>query len=447
MNKTVEKRKSGNSEKMPVNRRVLVVGGGLSGIETALSLSALGYETTLVEREDSLEGCERRLLPFCGLDDEPARLISRRTAAVRGDPSIRFLQQASIFNVEGSVGDFRVGIDHGGTVCQSNFAAIVVAAGFEVDVELPDTDFPYRVVTHSELEKRLASPTDRLMAAGGGPSGIPKNVCFVMEDSGEDSAVHSASALRNALAIKKRSRSNVFVCCQNLNVSGEGLERLYSAARSHGVVIFKFDEEKPQISSTDTGLIVTVRDSSAVAQGGQAAPIEIECDILVLPERIRPPSNTATLQNLLQVGLDSSNYLQENNVWLKPTASNRKGLFFVGECRGSFHLDDVLTEARSTAVEIHNLIRAGEAAVSASRAVVDLSKCALCLTCLRSCPHGAVEVVFDDTTRGKAARIIDMACDGCGLCAAECPAKAIQMTAGGRTDGAVIGRQLVETGV
>jgi heterodisulfide reductase subunit A-like polyferredoxin len=444
---TVEKRQSGDSEKMPVNRRVLVVGGGLSGIEAALSLSALGYDTVLVEQEDVLESCDRQLLPFCGFEHEPELLISRRTAAAKGDPRIRFLQQASILNVGGSVGDFRVGINHAGTVSQDDFAAIVVAAGFEFDVELPDTDFPHRVVTHSELEKRLSSSTDRLRAAGGVPSGIPTNVCFVVGDSGEDSAVHAASALRNALAIKKRSRSDVFVCCQNVNVSGEGLEKLYSEARSHGVVIFKFDKEPPQISSTDTGLIVTVRDSSAVAQSEQAAPIDIECDMLVLPERIRPPSNTAALQDLLEVGLDSSNYLQENNVWLKPTASNRKGVFFVGECRGSFYLDDVLTDARSTALEIHNLIRGGEASVSASRAVVVPSKCALCLTCLRSCPHGAVELVFDDTTRGKAARIIDMACDGCGLCAAECPAKAIQMTAEGSTDGTVVDRQLVETGV
>jgi len=447
MNETGKTRASGNAQKVPVNKQVLVVGGGLSGIEAALSLSALGYETTLVEQSDSPTGDTAGILALYGLAEEPAQLMERRMAEARENPRIHFLLQASIVYVKGSAGDFQVRIDHAGTVCDRDFGAIAVATGVEVDIELPDTDFPQKVVTCSELESRLANLRYRYRTGGRKPSGIPENVCFIVEDSGEDSAIHSTSAIRNAVAIKKRSRGNVFVCCQNVNVSGEGLERLYSEARSQGVVIFKFDDEKPQISSTDTGLSVTVRDRSAVAQSGQTALVEIECDLLVLPERIRPPSNTASLQSVLQVRLDPSNYLQENNVWLKPTASNRKGIFFVGECRASFNLGDILTEARSTALAVHNLIGRGEASLPAARAVVDASRCAVCLTCLRSCPHGAVEVVFDDMTRGKAARIIDIACDGCGVCVAECPARAIHMAAGRNAEEAVVDGQPAQAGV
>jgi heterodisulfide reductase subunit A-like polyferredoxin len=250
-----------------------------------------------------------------------------------------------------------------------------------------------------------------------------------VEDSGEDSASYAASALKNALAIKELARSNVFVCCQNFNVSGEGLEKLYREARSRGVIVFRFDDERPQISSTDTGLRVSLRDYSAGSDGEWKGLVEIECDLLVLPERIVPALSAKGLHRLLRVNTDSSGYFQDNNVWLKPTASNRKGILFVGACRGSFDVDDVLTEARSTALEVDNLVRAGELAAEAGGVVVNASKCALCLTCLRSCPHGAVEVVFDDATGTKAARIIDVACQACGICFAECPAKAIEMVA------------------
>ena len=47
--------------------------------------------------------------------------------------------------------------------------------------------------------------------------------------------------------------------------------------------------------------------------------------------------------------------------------------------------------------------------------------CAACLTCVRICPYG-VPVIEPDT---KKASIAAAACQGCGICASECPAKAI----------------------
>ena len=59
----------------------------------------------------------------------------------------------------------------------------------------------------------------------------------------------------------------------------------------------------------------------------------------------------------------------------------------------------------------------------AINAVVDEDKCILCLTCVRSCPHHAMEV---DREKGAAVSIPE-ACQKCGICAGECPAKAISL--------------------
>ncbi|GAI53188.1 unnamed protein product, partial [marine sediment metagenome] len=48
-----------------------------------------------------------------------------------------------------------------------------------------------------------------------------------------------------------------------------------------------------------------------------------------------------------------------------------------------------------------------------------------CLTCIRVCPHEAIRLVQVDSERWVA-KIYDLACDGCGICAAICPAKAIK---------------------
>jgi pyruvate ferredoxin oxidoreductase delta subunit len=53
----------------------------------------------------------------------------------------------------------------------------------------------------------------------------------------------------------------------------------------------------------------------------------------------------------------------------------------------------------------------------------DLEKCTRCLTCVMFCPDGAIIWVPD-----KKDIEFDMSfCKGCGICANECPTKAIEM--------------------
>ena len=63
--------------------------------------------------------------------------------------------------------------------------------------------------------------------------------------------------------------------------------------------------------------------------------------------------------------------------------------------------------------------------VEVEKVKVESERCRACLTCVRVCPHGAIQMVRVDTEK-EVAKIYDLACDGCGICAAICPAKAIR---------------------
>ena len=56
------------------------------------------------------------------------------------------------------------------------------------------------------------------------------------------------------------------------------------------------------------------------------------------------------------------------------------------------------------------------------RPVIDMNKCVNCLTCWVYCPDSAVMV-----KDGKIEGINYDYCKGCGICASECPVKAIKM--------------------
>jgi heterodisulfide reductase subunit C len=70
--------------------------------------------------------------------------------------------------------------------------------------------------------------------------------------------------------------------------------------------------------------------------------------------------------------------------------------------------------------------------------VVDADKCVLCLTCIRSCPFKAMSIMAEE----KRADCAPEACRRCGICAGECPARAITLPA--YTDGIVLARAGVQ---
>jgi ferredoxin len=64
-------------------------------------------------------------------------------------------------------------------------------------------------------------------------------------------------------------------------------------------------------------------------------------------------------------------------------------------------------------------------AVELQRLVIDEEKCALCLTCLRSCPWEALSI--GGTLKRRRVEVEEERCHHCGICTGLCPARAITL--------------------
>jgi coenzyme F420-reducing hydrogenase delta subunit/Pyruvate/2-oxoacid:ferredoxin oxidoreductase delta subunit len=153
--------------------------------------------------------------------------------------------------------------------------------------------------------------------------------------------------------------------------------------------------------------------------------IILACDVLVAEELYLPVEGTENLSSLLNVRRDSRGFFQDENVHLYPVTSEKKGIFFIGGCRGDLDLGRVLTDISSVVMNVHGLLSSGKILVDVERVKADPQKCVACLTCIRVCPHGAIQLVRADNSK-EVAGISDLACYACGICAAICPAKAIR---------------------
>ncbi len=404
---------------IPTEQRVLVIGGGVAGLETSLELAKLGFKVTLVEKSSTLGGKALLLNKSYQLEENPRDFIQAKVELVNQDNNIDILTEAELVKLKGSPGNFTVKIKQSGEKRDLNVGAIVVATGFNTrfpretyGIELSD-----KVITQLQLEEILASPEKSDARFKGDKK---TKVLFVTGMIGEDSKISTASALKNALLLREKYDCRTFIASREMKVAGDKLEELYRKAREDGVLFFKYNGNPPSFVTDDSGLKAVVSDYFLSAEGAEVPRVKIPCDLLVLEENLTPTENFEALRGALDIKLGPRGFFQQDNVHQVPVSSNKSGVFLVGSCRQPMDITEVMADAGSAVTQIVNLLSPDKIKVSDNRWLIEKGKCTLCLTCVRFCPHGAIGWT-------RAAEANEGLCQACGVCASECPAVAIKV--------------------
>ncbi len=91
-----------------ITSRAMVVGGGIAGIEAALTLADAGKKVILVEREPSIGGHMAMFDKTFPTLDCAACILTPKMSAVANHPNITLLTYSEIESVDGSVGSYKV---------------------------------------------------------------------------------------------------------------------------------------------------------------------------------------------------------------------------------------------------------------------------------------------------------------------------------------------------
>ena len=91
-----------------ITPRVLVVGGGIAGIQAALTLADAGKQVILVEREPTIGGHMAMFDKTFPTLDCAACILTPKMTAVKEHPNIKLLTYSEVESVEGSVGNYHV---------------------------------------------------------------------------------------------------------------------------------------------------------------------------------------------------------------------------------------------------------------------------------------------------------------------------------------------------
>ena len=96
---------------VPVNPAVMVVGGGIAGIEAALKLSATGKKVYLVEKNPSIGGHMAMFDKTFPTLDCAACILTPKMSAAGKDANIEMMAYSEVVEVDGYVGNFKVKVN------------------------------------------------------------------------------------------------------------------------------------------------------------------------------------------------------------------------------------------------------------------------------------------------------------------------------------------------
>ena len=401
---------------VPINKRALVIGGGVAGMNAALGLGSQGFEVSLLEKEPELGGYSRKLHHTIEGADIQAYL-GQLIAEVNAHDKIEVITGAHIVGFEGFKGSFKTAVQTAsdGDARKIDHGIIIVATGAN---EYRPKEYLYgqdeRVVTQVELSDRLAKKG----AADLNSVVMIQCVGSRNEENENCSRICCQNAVKNALEIKKLNPdAQVYVLYRDMRTYGL-LEDFYKEARQQGVIFIRFDRNTPPtVGKSGDGLSVMVKDH--VLQKN----LEIGADLVTLSAGVTA-TDTSELSNTMKLNRNPEGFFIEAHVKLRPVDMPSEGIFLCGTAHGPKLITETIAQAQAAAARAMTFLAQDQIKLSAITAKVDVEHCVKCLTCVRSCPFGVP--VFN--TEKKEIEINEALCHGCGVCTAVCPRQTIALS-------------------
>jgi heterodisulfide reductase subunit A len=403
---------------LPVQPGAMVIGGGLAGMTAALSIAAQGCDVTLVERAPVLGGNLRHIHVRLNGED-PQALLAETIRRVESDARITAYLESEIEEVRGYVGQFHTTVRRpNGEAVEVEHGAMLVATGAR---QRTPVAYGYGqlegVLTQRELELRLANQTEDADPPTTGDVVMIQCVGSRDESHPYCSRVCCTEAIKNALAIKRRSPSSrVTILYRDLRSYGFR-EALYRQARLAGVRFLPFDAARPPEVRQAQGRL-EVR----VVSPPESTERRLSADLVVLSAGIEAEPGNAALSRQLKLPLNKDGFFLEAHVKLRPVDFAAEGVFLCGMAHSPRSLDETIGQAKAAAVRAVGLLTKKELTATPIIASVNPRLCAGCGVCVEVCPFGARRL---DPERGIA-EVVSVLCQGCGACVAACPNKASQ---------------------
>ena len=434
------------------NKRILVVGGGVSGLTAAIEAAETGYQVLLVEKAPQLGGWAAQLwkrVPYREPYAQPQDTgMSELIGRVVAHPLISVHLNSTLAETAGAPGRFAVKIaQNGGAVVQEMVGAIVQTSGFTTyDVaRLPELGGGLPgVVDQAGLEALAKAAQGKEFKRADGHA--VQSVVFVQCAGQRDTTgIHlpycsghcCATSVKQAMYFKDANPDiDTVLLYTDLRLPGMG-EDFYRSAQEKGVTFTK--GKVSGVKADNGGCAVSFRDlildenatvnaDLVVLATGQVPNSGVNIE---LPEEQQSEVKPISILNLtyrqgkdlpqLTAGLTDSHFI------CFPYETRRTGIYAAGPVRRPMDMQQAVEDATGAALKAIQTVENAALGRAAhprsgdlSYPIVRLEGCTQCKRCTVECPFGAID---EDERRFPVFN--EARCRRCGTCMGACPVRVI----------------------
>ncbi|MCP3899206.1 MAG: CoB--CoM heterodisulfide reductase iron-sulfur subunit A family protein, partial [Desulfobacteraceae bacterium] len=411
-----------NQDRIGVKQTALVVGAGIVGMNSALTIAQMGIKTILIEKSDTLGGNALKL-KSCFKEESVSPMLKDLISKIHLNKNITVYKNTTLEASGGSIGNFIGSLNIAGDSKEILFGAAIMTTGA---MEAKPSEYLYeesiRVMTHMEFDSKVLYH----------PMEVQKTNCVVFIQcvgSREPErpycsrvcCIHSVKAAINLIQINPDIK--VYILYREIRTYGEW-EEYYKEARDLGVIFIRYTKNNKPVVKKDKNLLIIETFDPIIQR-----PVKISADYLALATGV-VPNNDNHLADCFKFTVSSDGFFNGAHPKLKPVDLSVAGLFVAGICNYPKPMDESIEEARAAAYRVITLLSQKEMKSEAIKSFVTDS-CDGCALCIDVCPFNAISILekTEQQTLHRKIRVdIDPAlCRGCGLCAATCPKEGIMV--------------------
>ena len=452
------------SGEQDLNKHILVVGGGVTGLTAALESAKAGYEVSLVEQTSALGGYAAQLhkrIPSRAPYGEPQDTgVERLIAAAESDNKITVHLSSTIASTRGAPGRFSVAIQNGsGNPVEAEFGAIIQASGFKPYDARQLPEFGYGqfadVITQAELEALARKASGDFIARPSDGKPVERVVFIQCAGQRSDKPGHlpycsgfcCAASIKQAMYFKDSNTDiDTVVLFTDLRTPGAGGEDFYRSGQRKGVTFRK--GVASEVTQDNNTLTVKFQDLILGEESTLEADLIVLATGLVANAGIDPEAaekaaeDKAEISSEIKIPLESVLNLQyrqgkdlpqlahgfaDSHFICFPYETRRTGIYAAGPVRRPMDIQQAREDATGAALKaIQAAENAGKGRAAHPRSgdlsfpVVRLDGCTQCKRCTVECPFGAI-----DEDEKRYPRFNESRCRRCGTCMGACPVRVI----------------------
>ncbi len=336
-----------------MGNRVVIIGGGIAGMQAAISAKERGLDPVIIERSGTLGGKLQQwdrlfpsLTPASEVVDELNRQVAGMGIDVRLDEGVKRVDPAG----------GEVYLDNGATIPGDAF---IVASGFNIFDARRKEELGYgvydNVITSVDLERMLKER--RVLTAQGAE---PRSIAFLHCVGSRDEQVKQPhcsrlcciTGVKQAIEVKELMPGcDVTNFYMDMRMFGAGYEGKYIESQQKWGVKYVRGRISEAGETIDGRIQIKAEDTLA------GRPLRMTVDMLVLLVGMSNSDFNLTLNHDLGLELRKSRFLRPQDEFLHSTGSGIPNLFYAGTVTSPKNVAESLNEAMAVAAHVDRYLK------------------------------------------------------------------------------------------